>query len=491
MPLRLSVAVAVAVLLALAVGGLAAGTEHLTLFKQSCHSLMGTPVLCEHHPSLVLVSSLSEEAEFSLLAELARLRALLHYHHPDFDVRTGAAAFAAALEQFPRESELALLAARFAEERLHDPFAALSLQQLALRLGERSALEAIARLEPLVEASDSALLQRVTRKAAWLAEWRFLEPERRMAQWRRVAAERRALFRLHVSRRPQYADEQRSAVVRAPPSDVLGVDSALSLLDALQAQRLADDQGRCASVPWPWLHASWAARLHATLLSVAPSSSALPEGCSVATSAAEPERCLRTREVVIGDTHRPPRAAALPSLMAAFFDAYTPATAVSARHAFDEPERDCSRVQPRESVRSTEAALAALESRQHPLGRAVLAAFELVWLHPWTDANGRAAQLLMAAMLQLHGWPLVFVPIERKEQWNALLALAHPDRRGDTRALVRFFALEAERALEDVADRLGLQLPQPPPPPPAPSHLTPVQHSALSSPPSRPVHTEL
>ena len=61
------------------------------------------------------------------------------------------------------------------------------------------------------------------------------------------------------------------------------------------------------------------------------------------------------------------------------------------------------------------------------LVRAILGHFFFVYIHPYMDGNGRTARFAMNSQLVTSGYPLVVVPLERREQYMKALEKASVD----------------------------------------------------------------
>ncbi len=56
--------------------------------------------------------------------------------------------------------------------------------------------------------------------------------------------------------------------------------------------------------------------------------------------------------------------------------------------------------------------------------RVVLGHFIFVYVHPYTDGNGRMGRFLMNVMLAADGYPWAVVPLERRDTYMAALEQA-------------------------------------------------------------------
>lgn len=84
------------------------------------------------------------------------------------------------------------------------------------------------------------------------------------------------------------------------------------------------------------------------------------------------------------------------------------------------------------------------QSRYHPVELAALVHHKLVFIHPFSDGNGRTARLVMNLLLMSQGFPLVIIlKTDRRRYYKAL---ARADQ-GEYHAFVRFVAQAVERSL--------------------------------------------
>lgn len=86
--------------------------------------------------------------------------------------------------------------------------------------------------------------------------------------------------------------------------------------------------------------------------------------------------------------------------------------------------------------------------RIDPVELAALAHYKLVYIHPFSDGNGRTSRLLMNFILMHAGFPPVIIPVhERSRYYHALLQA----NEGDLRPFIRFIAEMTDRTLEVIA----------------------------------------
>jgi fido (protein-threonine AMPylation protein) len=112
-----------------------------------------------------------------------------------------------------------------------------------------------------------------------------------------------------------------------------------------------------------------------------------------------------------GSRHVPPRAAAVPDAMTAFFDL--------------------------------------IEQEPEPSVRAVLGHWFFGYIHPYPDGNGRMARFLMNAMLASGGYPWTVVPVEDRTRYLEALESASVDM--DVQPFARFIAERVQWSVEQAA----------------------------------------
>ena len=62
-----------------------------------------------------------------------------------------------------------------------------------------------------------------------------------------------------------------------------------------------------------------------------------------------------------------------------------------------------------------------LRDETDPAVRVVLGHFMFVYIHPWSDGNGRMGRFLMNVMLAAGGYPWTVIPVERRDAYMAAL----------------------------------------------------------------------
>jgi Fic family protein len=62
-----------------------------------------------------------------------------------------------------------------------------------------------------------------------------------------------------------------------------------------------------------------------------------------------------------------------------------------------------------------------LREEDSPSVRIVLGHFVFVYIHPYTDGNGRMGRFLMNVMLAAAGYPWTVIPVERRDAYMAAL----------------------------------------------------------------------
>ncbi len=79
-----------------------------------------------------------------------------------------------------------------------------------------------------------------------------------------------------------------------------------------------------------------------------------------------------------------------------------------------------------------------LREETDPAVRVVLGHFVFVYIHPYTDGNGRMARFLMNLMLSAGGWPWTVIPVEARNDYIRSLETASV--RHDIRPFTEFLA---------------------------------------------------
>lgn len=82
----------------------------------------------------------------------------------------------------------------------------------------------------------------------------------------------------------------------------------------------------------------------------------------------------------------------------------------------------------------------------HPIEFAALAHYKLVFIHPFTDGNGRTARLLMNSVLMRAGFPPVIIRFQDRYEYYEHLNHAN---HGDVRPFIRFVARCTQRTIEE------------------------------------------
>jgi prophage maintenance system killer protein len=401
-----------------------------TPFAHSCLEVMRCPTICGYHEAHVLPIANTDTAFDRKLLRFRNLASdatsdVLHTQHLMHEL----------LGDDGMQLELLEVAADFVEKRLHNTASALDLWTAALRLGHDDALSNVARLSPIVAAADRDLLLDTLRLRDRLRVLSSPRDRQAFKCARKLDAARRERFLVSQALREQYATDpndpqgiDRSGTVPPPKEDVLGMDFALTFVSSLVRQASqtddADDMHESAveSRLWDW---QVVRDIHKHVL-----------GSGDAAHHGAPGE-LRVKDVIIGNTHQPPPARLLPGLIEQLFHAHRTCNSTAAADA------------PKPSL-----SFAFDHGQSHIIERTMIRVFELLWIHPFADGNGRTSQILMAAMLSSHGFPLVAVAPENRERFNAALAAAHPDRGGAVRSLIRLVAstmlLETKRAIRDL-----------------------------------------
>ena len=95
-----------------------------------------------------------------------------------------------------------------------------------------------------------------------------------------------------------------------------------------------------------------------------------------------------------------------------------------------------------------------LRNETEPCVRVVLGHFMFVYVHPWSDGNGRIGRFLMNVMLAAGGYPWTIIPVERRDAYMA--ALEDASVRQDIGPFADFLAELVREGLEGRAFLAGL-----------------------------------
>ena len=64
------------------------------------------------------------------------------------------------------------------------------------------------------------------------------------------------------------------------------------------------------------------------------------------------------------------------------------------------------------------------KNKRHPFELAALIHAKLTWIHPFEDGNGRTSRTIMNFILMKKGFPMFFIPIEKREEYYQSLDIA-------------------------------------------------------------------
>ncbi|MDD4878254.1 MAG: Fic family protein [Candidatus Nanoarchaeia archaeon] len=64
------------------------------------------------------------------------------------------------------------------------------------------------------------------------------------------------------------------------------------------------------------------------------------------------------------------------------------------------------------------------KGKLHPFELAALMHAKIAWIHPFEDGNGRTARVVMNLILMKKGFPMFFIPIEKREEYYKALEFA-------------------------------------------------------------------
>ena len=64
------------------------------------------------------------------------------------------------------------------------------------------------------------------------------------------------------------------------------------------------------------------------------------------------------------------------------------------------------------------------KNKLHPFELATLVHAKLTWIHPFEDGNGRTSRTIMNFILMKKGFPMFFIPFEKREEYYQSLDIA-------------------------------------------------------------------
>ena len=85
----------------------------------------------------------------------------------------------------------------------------------------------------------------------------------------------------------------------------------------------------------------------------------------------------------------------------------------------------------------------AYKNKLHPFELATLLHYRLTWIHPFEDGNGRTARAIMNFILMKKGYPMFFIPYDKRESYY--MALEDADNKDYKRYLSEMLGLIIEQ----------------------------------------------
>lgn len=68
------------------------------------------------------------------------------------------------------------------------------------------------------------------------------------------------------------------------------------------------------------------------------------------------------------------------------------------------------------------------KNKLHPFELAAMIHFKIAWIHPFEDGNGRTARTVMNFILMKYGFPMFFIPFEKREEYYHCLDIADKEK---------------------------------------------------------------
>jgi fido (protein-threonine AMPylation protein) len=79
------------------------------------------------------------------------------------------------------------------------------------------------------------------------------------------------------------------------------------------------------------------------------------------------------------------------------------------------------------------------ECAQEPIvSRVALAHYQIVYIHPFVNGNGRTARMLMYLLMALEAYPIVQLPESKRQEYNDKIAKARASKSGDIKPFIDF-----------------------------------------------------
>lgn len=91
----------------------------------------------------------------------------------------------------------------------------------------------------------------------------------------------------------------------------------------------------------------------------------------------------------------------------------------------------------------------------HPIELSSLFHFHLVYIHPFSDGNGRTARLLMNLILMQHGYPPAIIKAKPEQRLRYYQTLEEASVNGNTRPFIQLITDCVEESLQRYLEMLG------------------------------------
>lgn len=91
----------------------------------------------------------------------------------------------------------------------------------------------------------------------------------------------------------------------------------------------------------------------------------------------------------------------------------------------------------------------------HPLEQAALAHFQLAYIHPFIDGNGRTSRLLMNLILSMNDYPLIVIKQQNRSEYFTKLHDCHMKEGGDTRGFIHYISEIAKTTLNEQIEQMN------------------------------------
>ena len=91
----------------------------------------------------------------------------------------------------------------------------------------------------------------------------------------------------------------------------------------------------------------------------------------------------------------------------------------------------------------------------HPIEQAALAHFQLAYIHPFIDGNGRTSRLLMNLILSINDYPFIVIKQQNRGEYFTKLHDCHMKEGGDTRGFIHYISEIVKTTLNELIEQMN------------------------------------